>query len=1051
MGATPRQNRRVPGRQTERFLTTVLFTDIVGSTEMVAELGDRGWRELVQEHHKLVRAALRRHGGREVDTAGDGFFAVFDAPAAAAACALEAVEAVKALGLQIRAGLHVGEVEQIGAKVGGIAVPIAARIMAAAAGSEILASETVRDLAEGSGLHFEERGERELKGVPGTRRLYAVMPAMPAPSSAAATGEEQAARRTAAVRRAEARPFWQRHPRLSAGLAIGLAILIVTTAAVAWSPWRPRALAGIAENTVGVIDPSRNEIVGETKVEDQPGGMAVGEDAVWVTNAGSNTVSRIDPTTHTVVRSIDVGKSPAGVAVGNGSVWVANSGERSVTRINIETGRAVGSITVGNGPTAIGFGGGAVWVANTSDGTLTRIDATTGAAAPATSVASLPDAIAVDDNGLWVASQDGATVTHLDPAGGAAVAAPIAVGSRPSAIAIGAGSIWVANAGDGTVSRIDPTSDRVIGVVDVGEAPTALAVDGSTLWVADGAATIARFEIGDLSAAPVRIATSSTPQAIAIVNGEVWFASRASAASHQGGTLRVVGRETVGIDPNSFVSPEFLSLIADGLVGYRRIAGIAGSQLVPYLATSVPKPTDGGLTYSFHLRSGIVYSDGAPVRPSDFKFALERVFQVEDPDLGGNLGGSFYAGILGADACLPAPVARCDLSEAITADDATNDLSIRLSAPDPDFLYKLAMGFGHVLRPGSVPDNALASEPYPVTGPYQVASIGADSVRLVRNPNFHSWDEQIRPAGFPDEIIWTSGIEPDQQVTMVEAGEADYVADQIPAAAFETLETQYTPQLHATAQSTMFVFLNTKLPPFDKLEVRQAISLAVDRSAVAALRGGAGVTSVTCQILPPNFPGYEPYCPYTADPAPGGAGPWKAPYLAAAQRLVAASGTADTKVVVGPFSPRLTPVAGYMVRLLRDIGFTNVSEEDATEGKQVFDAIYGEQRVQMGAFEYIQDYPAPDTFLAGFTCDESDGLSNYCDPAFDALVREARDLQTTDASAAARKWAEVDRKVTDLVLWCALVNEGSDFVSARVRNYQFNLSYGILLDQVWVK
>jgi class 3 adenylate cyclase len=121
----------VPGRQTERFLTTVLFTDIVGSTEMAAELGDRGWRELVQEHHKLIRAALKRHGGREVDTAGDGFFAIFDAPAAAAACALEAIEGVKALGLQIRAGLHVGEVEQIGAKVGGIAVPIAARIMAA--------------------------------------------------------------------------------------------------------------------------------------------------------------------------------------------------------------------------------------------------------------------------------------------------------------------------------------------------------------------------------------------------------------------------------------------------------------------------------------------------------------------------------------------------------------------------------------------------------------------------------------------------------------------------------------------------------------------------------------------------------------------------------------------------------------------------------------------------------------------------------------------------------------------------------------------------------
>jgi peptide/nickel transport system substrate-binding protein len=485
-------------------------------------------------------------------------------------------------------------------------------------------------------------------------------------------------------------------------------------------------------------------------------------------------------------------------------------------------------------------------------------------------------------------------------------------------------------------------------------------------------------------------------------------------------------------------------------VGYRRIGGIVGSQLVPYLATSVPKPSDAGLTYTFHLRPDTVYSDGAPVRPSDFKFALERVFQVADSDIG-NIGSQFFQGILGADACLPAPVAGCDLSTGITADDAANVLTIRLAAPDPDFLYKLALDFGHPLRPGSVPENALASEPYPVTGPYQVASVAADSVRLVRNPQFRSWDPQVRPAGFADEVIWTFGIEPEDQVTMVEAGEADYMADQIPAAAFETLETQYTPQLHATAQSTMFVFLNTNLPPFDKLEVRQAVSLAVDRSAVAALRGGSGVTNITCQVLPPNFPGYEPYCPYTADPAPAGAGPWKAPDLAAAQRLVAASGTADTKVVVGPFSPRLTPVASYMVQLLRDIGFTDVSEEDATEGAQVFKAIYEDQRVQMGAFEIIQDFPAPDAFLAGFTCDESDGFSNYCDPALDALVRQARDLQTTDASAAAQKWAEVDRKVTDLALWCPIVNEGSDFVSARLRNYQFNLSYGILLDQVWVK
>src|SRR3954471_1383223 len=133
-------------RRQERFLTTVLFTDIVGSTDLASELGDKAWRELVQEHHRLVRAALKRYRGRELDTAGDGFFAIFDAPAAAVECALEVARQVQPLGLQIRAGIHVGEVEQSGGKVSGITVPIGSRIMAQADPSEVLASGTVRDL-----------------------------------------------------------------------------------------------------------------------------------------------------------------------------------------------------------------------------------------------------------------------------------------------------------------------------------------------------------------------------------------------------------------------------------------------------------------------------------------------------------------------------------------------------------------------------------------------------------------------------------------------------------------------------------------------------------------------------------------------------------------------------------------------------------------------------------------------------------------------------------------------------------------------------------------
>ena len=158
----------------ERVLVTVLFTDIVGATERVATLGDRGWRELLTRHHSAVRKQLERFRGREIDTAGDGFLAAFDGPARAvrAACAMR--DAVRPLGIQIRAGLHTGECEVIADKLGGIAVHTGARVAALASPDEVLVSSTVKDLVAGSGLRFQERGLHVLRGVPGEWRLFAV-------------------------------------------------------------------------------------------------------------------------------------------------------------------------------------------------------------------------------------------------------------------------------------------------------------------------------------------------------------------------------------------------------------------------------------------------------------------------------------------------------------------------------------------------------------------------------------------------------------------------------------------------------------------------------------------------------------------------------------------------------------------------------------------------------------------------------------------------------------------------------------------------------------
>lgn len=209
------------------MLVTLLFTDIVGSTGIAAELGDRRWRDLIQRHHAIVRRTLKRHRGRELDTAGDGFFARFDRPAEAIRCACAISDEVRELGIEVRAGLHVGEAEQVEGKVGGFAVNVAARVMAVGKEGEVLVSSTLRDAVGGSGFGFADHGVHRLKGIEGNWRLFEVTSVDGVRRSLPLTDEEAKARRSFV----EGTPIGPRRDRIVA-LTIGAAV--VAAAAAAW-------------------------------------------------------------------------------------------------------------------------------------------------------------------------------------------------------------------------------------------------------------------------------------------------------------------------------------------------------------------------------------------------------------------------------------------------------------------------------------------------------------------------------------------------------------------------------------------------------------------------------------------------------------------------------------------------------------------------------------------------------------------------------------------------------------------------------------------------
>ncbi len=387
----------------------------------------------------------------------------------------------------------------------------------------------------------------------------------------------------------------------------------------------------------------------------------------------------------------------------------------------------------------------------------------------------------------------------------------------------------------------------------------------------------------------------------------------------------------------------------------------------------------------------------------------------------------------------------------MTVDDAADTITYHLSAADPAFLYQLALPFGAAL-PASAPDIGHPVAPLPATGPYLITRYAPNqAVVLSRNPRFRSWSAFAQPAGFPTQITLRLGLRPEAQADAVAAGRADVALDTPPPATLANLDRRVPRQLHSYALAeTDAVFLDTRRAPFNRPSVRRAIALAVDRARLVQLHGGPQLARPTCQILPPEFPGYHPYCPSTISPGPDGA--WHGTAMPRARALIAASRTAGASVTVGTVAddPVKLATGRYFVRLLDALGY-NAQLRTYPDDHAYYDHVGARtSRTLVGIFGWEADYQAGSAFFGPlFTCAAyrpyaapNLNPAGYCNRRIDGQIAHATSDDSVNIAAANRNWQRIDAEITRDAPWIPVVNPlGIDLVSAITNAHRRSASF----------
>jgi ABC-type transport system substrate-binding protein/DNA-binding SARP family transcriptional activator/sugar lactone lactonase YvrE len=831
-------------------------------------------------------------------------------------------------------------------------------------------------------------------------------------------------------------------------------VLVIATLLAGGGGGDPRrALSAVNANAVAFIDPAGPALVGQIDAGGRPAGIAVGFGRLWATVPARGELLVLDPTTYRIDDEIPVGREPTGVAASAEGIWVTDPASGTVSEINPVSRRVVATVQDGTSPAAIAAssGAGALWVADARDGAVTRLDPARAAVVATVATGQPITNLAVGLGNVWVTAAGSGLLISID-ARTNRVTALIQIGNGPTSVQVAGGAVWAANPPDGTISRFDPHTGAVrkVSLPD----PTALGVAGGALWVAEGTDRPALATVDPTTGTVTGNSPLANPPAAIVGSGATLvMTTLATPAAHRGGTLRVVAGDGVdSVDPGAAYSLndwQLLSMANDGLLAFAP----GDATVVPDLAVSMPLVEDGGRTFTFHLRAGVHYSNGMTVRPEDFRKALEREYQA------GTGLAALGVPIAGSQLC-QSPQTSCALDGGVTVDDVAQTIAYHLTSPDPAFLFQLALPFGAAV-PAGTPAIGAGLRPAPATGPYVISDyLPGRLVDLVRNPRFQPWSAKAQPAGFPDHITVRLGVQPANAAAAVAAGQADIMLDSPPAGALSELERSLTVQIYtASTGQTGAVVLNTRVPPFDQITVRRALALAVDRSQLVQLAGGPDLARATCQILPPDFPGYYPICPSTSDPDP--AGVWHSPDIARARTLIAASGTSGMTVTISTVvtDPFKLATGRYFVSLLDALGYRGqlrTYPDDQSYYRQVGQTA---SDTQIGVFGWAADYPAGSAFFQPlFSCAAfrpsqpfNMNAAGFCDPVIDGQIASATAMQNVNTALANEAWERIDREITDQGPWIPLVNPlAVHLVSSRVGNYQADPAFGIPLDQLWV-